>query len=180
MAITSSCARNSELLKGIPRTALVTLAALGTLTASCIVTPYGGPGQAPNTASDVAFGQTPEAGIDSSGTDKQGPESIVARHILVQYQGSLRAPGSITRTKPEAQHRAEEALTRARAGEPFEGLVQEYSDEPGAAGRGGTLGRFTRDAMVEEFANAAFALEVGELSEVVESPFGFHVIIREE
>jgi hypothetical protein len=108
------------------------------------------------------------------------PESITAQHILVAYRGAKGAPKKVTRTKAEAQKRAEEALAKAKAGENFIELVKTYSDDEGTVERLGSLGRFQRDAMVKPFADAAFALKVNEISGVVESPFGFHVIKRNQ
>lgn len=171
----SFCALNS--CWAIPKNLRLLGAALLLIPApGCLVTTHAGPGHSPAVA-------TEEEPLDSKPTATPGrvePESISASHVLVQYQGAERASATITRSKEEARKRAEEALARARAGEPFAELVKEYSDEPGAAERGGNLGSFTRDVMVDEFADAAFRLEVGQISDVVESPFGFHIILREE
>ncbi len=119
-----------------------------------------------------------EAASDT--TVVEGPREISARHILIMYKGSAHAPETIGRTKEEALARAKECLKRLRAGEPFESLVAEYSDEPGAAKRGGSLGRFDRTRMVESFTKAAFALKPGEISDIVETQFGYHIIQRTE
>lgn len=109
---------------------------------------------------------------------EKATQTIGAKHVLVMHQGSERKPPNITRSREEAKARAEECLAKIRGGAEFDAVVVECSDEPGAAKRGGDLGVFERRAMVPEFADAAFALSVGEVSAVVESPFGFHIIKR--
>ena len=107
-------------------------------------------------------------------------DSIVAQHLLVMYKGAKTAPSGITRSKDEARARAYQALDLVKKGQDFDKVVAAYTDEPGGAARHGDLGRFTRDKMVRPFADAAFALDVGQVSTVIESPFGFHVIRRTE
>ena len=146
-----------------------------------------GPGEPPRVAppppapSHKAGSRDPESvGETFAEAPAHAEDRIGARHLLVMYAGSKRAPAGITRSRDEAQQRAAQALTRALAGEDFAVLVREYSDEPGAGERGGDLGRFERRMMVKAFADAAFALEVGGISQVVETEFGFHVIQRTE
>ncbi len=108
------------------------------------------------------------------------PKTIGAKHILVMHKDSERRPPTVTRSKEEARARAEEALKKVRAGEDFDAAVLKYSDEPGAAERSGDLGVFEKKVMVKAFSDTAFKLKVGEISEIVETPFGYHVIKRTE
>jgi parvulin-like peptidyl-prolyl isomerase len=75
-----------------------------------------------------------------------------------------------------ARQKAEGLLARARAGEDFDKLAKENSDEPGAKESGGDLGWFGRGRMVKPFEDAAFKLKDNEISDIIESQFGFHII----
>jgi parvulin-like peptidyl-prolyl isomerase len=79
-----------------------------------------------------------------------------------------------------ARQKAEDLLKRVRAGEDFAALATQFSEDPGSKEKGGDLGWFSRGEMVKEFEDAAFALKEGEVSGIVESPFGFHIIKVEE
>lgn len=107
-----------------------------------------------------------------------GGERIRAQHVLVSYQGATRSRA--TRSKEEARKLAEQLLARARAGQDFGKLASDHSDDPTAKARSGDLGYFDKTRMVKPFADAAFALKPGEISGVVETDFGFHVIKRTE
>lgn len=80
----------------------------------------------------------------------------------------------------EARQKAEAVLARARKGEDFAELARTFSEDPGSGPRGGDLGFFGRGDMVSEVEEATFALSPGEISEIVQSEFGFHVIKLEE
>jgi parvulin-like peptidyl-prolyl isomerase len=108
------------------------------------------------------------------------PNKISARHILVMHGQSKSKPESVTRSRDEARARAQQVLIKIRGGADFDQMVKEYTDEPGGAERSGDLGAFDRAQMVKGFSDAAFALKVGEVSEVIETPFGFHIIKRTE
>ncbi len=148
---------------------LFLIAALGC--ASCVVSTYGGPGTPP----ELPLPPEPEA---TPTTVQKGPAEIGARHILISFKGASSASPFIERNKSEAREFAEELLERVLNGEDLGKLAEEFSDDRGSAQDGGSLGIFKRTDMVKPFADAAFALEVGEVADVVESPFGFHVIER--
>ena len=107
-------------------------------------------------------------------------KKVKASHVLVAYKGASRADSSITRSKEEAKARAETLRKQiVEEGKDFATVARENSDGPSKT-KGGDLGSFTFQAMAKPFSEAAFALEVGAVSEVVETDFGFHVIKRTE
>ncbi len=84
------------------------------------------------------------------------------------------------RSKAEAKTRVDEVLVKAKAGADFADLAREYSDDVDAKERAGSAGKFKRPDRVKAFSDAAFALQVDGVSDVVETPFGFHVIKRNQ
>ena len=102
-----------------------------------------------------------------------------AAQILVAYSGAELASKTVTRTKDAAKKRAAEALAKiTRDKMPFEEAAKKYSDDPGSKDLGGAIGNFEKNAMPEAFSKATFAMKVGDISEVVETPRGFHIIKR--
>ena len=95
------------------------------------------------------------------------------------YKGARRARPVVTRSKDEAKKLAADVVKKARADKSkWASLVKKHSDEPGAARRQGDLGRFRKGSMVPPFQAAVEKLKVGQISGVVETAFGFHVIQR--
>jgi hypothetical protein len=80
----------------------------------------------------------------------------------------------------QARSKAEDVLKKVRAGGDFSALAKEFSTDPSNKDKGGDLGWFGRGQMVKEFEDAAFALQPGQVSDIVETPFGFHIIKLEE
>lgn len=104
--------------------------------------------------------------------DNIGPDGLVkASHILI-----LIPQKATEEQKSEAKRRIDSVYTALQGGADFEALAKQVSQDPGSAQRGGLLGFFSRHQMVKEFEDAAFALQVGEMSKPVESPFGWHII----
>jgi foldase protein PrsA len=95
-------------------------------------------------------------------------EQVRARHILIKQD------------EKDAEKKAKEILEKLKAGEDFAALAKEFSKDPGSAAKGGDLGFFPKGVMVPEFEQAAFTLKPGEISELVKTQFGYHIIKVEE
>lgn len=107
------------------------------------------------------------------------PTEWAARHILVAYKGAERAKPTVTRTKEEAKALAAKVAAEVAAdGADFGKLSSAYSDDTYAASQGGFLGFFERGTMTPAFQDAVEKLKPGQVSGVVETPFGFHIVQR--
>jgi peptidyl-prolyl cis-trans isomerase C len=104
------------------------------------------------------------ARYDKDIAGKPGEEEVHAKHILV-----------------DSEDQAKKIIADLKGGADFAALAKQYSKDPTAAQQGGDLGFFKKDEMVPEFANAAFALQPGQISpEPVHTQFGWHVILLVE
>ncbi|MBC8259171.1 MAG: peptidyl-prolyl cis-trans isomerase [SAR324 cluster bacterium] len=102
-------------------------------------------------------------------------EAVTASHILITFEGSLRATSK--RDRKEARKLAEKILQDLQSGQDFAEMARQHSDGPSGP-KGGDLGRFVRGQMVPEFDQVVFELAPGTVSEIVETQFGFHIIKR--
>jgi len=112
--------------------------------------------------------------------NKKDYEQVHARHILIAPQGSPAAPpakeGTKQLTDAEAKAKAEEIRTKLVAGGDFALLAKSESNDTGSGEQGGDLGSFGHGQMVPEFEKAAFEAKPGEITPVVKTQFGYHVI----
>ena len=98
------------------------------------------------------------------------PEKRQAKHILIAVNAAT------DEADQKARQTLEEVQKKLQAGEAFESLAKQYSDDPGSAESGGDLGMFEQGMMVPEFDEAVFSMKVGEVSEPVRTEFGYHLI----
>ena len=105
-------------------------------------------------------------------------ETVTARHILIRVKGApmQAAAGKPELSDEEALAKAQDARKRVVGGEDFAKVAKEMSDDTGSAAMGGNLGQFKKGMMVPPFETAAFAAKVGDISEPVKTPFGYHII----
>jgi peptidyl-prolyl cis-trans isomerase C len=111
-----------------------------------------------------------QAYYDENQAQFQVPEQVQASHILINSSAD-----DTEEAKAERRQKLEGLKAEAEGGADFAALAGEHSDCPSKA-KGGDLGLFTRERMVKPFSDAAFAMEVGQLSDVVETQFGYHLI----
>ncbi len=107
---------------------------------------------------------------DDNGDKYTVQEQVRASHILVKVD-----PNASEEDKAAAKKKAQELLAKVKAGGDFAEIAKESSDCPSKA-KGGDLGFFERGRMVKPFADAAFAMKVGDISDIVETQFGYHII----
>jgi peptidyl-prolyl cis-trans isomerase D len=105
--------------------------------------------------------------------DFRQEEQVCASHVLVKVKAEEGGEG---RPEPEARRAAEALLAELRGGADFAAVAKRASEDAGSAPRGGELGCFPRGQMVPEFDNVAFSLSPGELSDLVRTPYGYHLI----
>ena len=98
-------------------------------------------------------------------------DSVHAAHIMIRAEAQADPA-----TKAKAKAQADDVFQQLKKGAPFADLAKKFSQDPGSAPNGGDLGFFSKGQMAPQFEQAAFALQPGQTSAVVESPFGYHII----
>ena len=108
------------------------------------------------------------------------PEEVKVSHILIKTPPAG-ADGKVDeKGVAEAQKKAEDILKQLKAGAKFDELAKKYSEDPGSGKQGGELGWIGRGRTVPEFEKTAFSLPVGQLSDLVKTTYGFHIIRVED
>lgn len=108
--------------------------------------------------------------IQTAYDEYTGKENATVRHILLLTQGKSDAE------KQEIRKKMKDILDRAKAGEDFAELAREYTEDPGSKENGGLYEEFTKGQMVKPFEEASFSVPVGEISDIVETQYGYHIL----
>ena len=125
---------------------------------------------AKNALTDAEMHKVYDEAVKQMGQEKE----VHARHIL------FRAPAGDDKAGKEAEDKAKAVVARLKKGEDFAKIATELTEDPSGKANGGDLGYFSKEQMVPEFSDAAFALAKGEVSGPVKSQFGWHVIKAED
>jgi peptidyl-prolyl cis-trans isomerase C len=112
---------------------------------------------------------------DDNPSKFEQPETVRASHILLSTKDPDTNKDLSDDQKADKRKKAEELLKRARAGEDFAKLAKENSDDPGSKDKGGEY-QFARGQMVPEFETAAFSLKTNQISDIVTTQYGYHII----
>lgn len=107
--------------------------------------------------------------------DEYKKDEVEASHILIKTTDDQNKPLPEAEQK-KAKEKAEKVLKEVKAGGDFAELAKKYSQDPGSAANGGALGAFGKGMMVKEFEDAAFGMEPGQVSNLVKTDFGYHII----
>ena len=98
------------------------------------------------------------------------PQTVTVRHILLLTQNKTKEE------KESVLEQMQRILIRARQGEDFGELAKEFSEDPGSKENGGLYEDFGRGVMVKPFEDAAFSIPIGEISDIVETQYGYHIL----
>ncbi|MFZ5950552.1 MAG: peptidylprolyl isomerase, partial [Candidatus Rifleibacteriota bacterium] len=120
----------------------------------------------------------PKAETATNASETVALDKVAASHILIAYKGAERSRAE--RSEEEAKKLAEDLLARIRKGEDFAELAEKNSDCPSGKSAKGSLGDFGRGVMAKEFEDTSFSLKPGEISGVVKTAFGYHIIRRDK
>jgi peptidyl-prolyl cis-trans isomerase C len=112
---------------------------------------------------------------DENPAQFEQPETVKAAHVLISTQDQAMHTDLSNEQKAAKKKIAEDVLKRAKAGEDFAKLAKEYSDDPGSKDHGGEY-TFPRGRMVREFEEVAFSLNTNQVSDLVTTQFGYHII----
>lgn len=107
--------------------------------------------------------------------DEYKKDEVEASHILIKTTDDQNKPLPEAEQK-KAKEKAEKVLKEVKAGGDFAELAKKYSQDPGSAEQGGSLGTFGKGMMVKEFEDVAFGMEPGQVSNLVKTDFGYHII----
>lgn len=118
---------------------------------------------------DTTFAQKVEDYYNNTKGEFETPEQVKASHILIRFNPDDAANEAQAKTKIEA-------IAQRLAKEDFAKVAGQVSEDPGSKSKNGDLGYFSKGRMVKEFEDVAFSLAPGKVSDIVKSPFGFHII----